>query len=72
MDFIELSKQRRSIRKFTEQEIKDEIIEQLLICAMAAPSARNMQPWEFHVIKNKEIQNQIKNKKPPTVAFILP
>jgi nitroreductase len=61
MDFIELSKQRRSIRKFTEQEIHDEIIEQLLISAMAAPSARNMQPWEFHVIKNKEIQNQIKN-----------
>ena len=61
MDFIELSKKRRSVRKFTDKEISDELIEQLLISAMAAPSARNMQPWEFYVVKNKELQQEIKN-----------
>ncbi|MBA3073405.1 MAG: nitroreductase family protein, partial [Anaerolineae bacterium] len=36
---------RRSIRKFTKQEISDETIETLLRAAMAAPSAGNQQPW---------------------------
>lgn len=61
MDFIKLSKQRRSVRKFTDKEISDQLIEQLLICAMAAPSARNMQPWEFYVVKTKQLQDEIKN-----------
>ena len=61
MNFIKLSKQRRSVRKFTEKEISNELINELLISAMAAPSARNMQPWEFYVVKTKEIQDKIKN-----------
>lgn len=52
---------RRSIRKFTDEKIKDEDIKTLLQCAMAAPSARNMKPWDFYVIKNKEIQAKLKN-----------
>ena len=61
MNFIELSKQRRSIRKFSDKKVSDELIEQLLISAMAAPSARNMQPWEFYVLKSVKKQNEIKS-----------
>ena len=52
---------RRSIRKFKCDAISDEIIKKLLIAAMAAPSARNMQPWEFYVISNKEVMSKIRN-----------
>ena len=51
---------RRSIRKFKDTEISDEIIEKLVYFAMCAPSACNKRPWEFYVIKNKEILNEIK------------
>lgn len=51
--------QRRSIRKFTNQELtKDEILE-LLKAGMYAPSAGNAQPWEFIVSDNKEDFEQI-------------
>ncbi|MGI6251261.1 MAG: nitroreductase family protein [Anaerolineaceae bacterium] len=45
---------RRSVRRFTEQGIADEQIELLLKAAMAAPSAMNIQPWEFVVVRDQE------------------
>ena len=45
---------RTSIRKYTAQPVEKEKIEQLLRAAMAAPSARNQQPWEFYVVTDRE------------------
>ena len=53
MDAIECILTRRSIRKYLKKEISDESINELLRCAMHAPSAANEQPWEFIVIKDK-------------------
>ena len=50
---------RRSIRKFTDQEVSDEQISALLKAAMSAPSAANMQPWDFVVIKDRKILDEI-------------
>jgi hypothetical protein len=44
---------RRSIRKYKDIKISDEIVEDLLRAGMQAPSAVNEQPWEFIVIRNK-------------------
>lgn len=44
---------RRSVRAYTESPVSGEHIEALLRAAMAAPSARNKQPWEFVVITDK-------------------
>lgn len=45
---------RRSVRKYTEQDVSIEDIEELIDCARYAPSDTNSQTWEFIVIKNKE------------------
>ena len=50
---------RRSIRKYTNQELSDEIIEKILKAGMAAPSAQNEQPWHFVIIKDKNILREI-------------
>jgi len=50
---------RKSIRKYKDIKISDEIIEQLLRAAMAAPSAGNEQPWEFIVLRDKETMKKI-------------
>lgn len=47
--------QRRSVRKYTEENISEEILDALLVSAMQAPSACNQQPWEFIVIDDKEL-----------------
>lgn len=52
---------RRSIRKFTDAPISDEIIRTLLDSAMAAPSACNKRPWEFYVIKNADLREQLRH-----------
>jgi nitroreductase len=43
--------QRRSIRKFKDEPVPDEIIEQILHAATLAPSGKNRQPWHFYVVK---------------------
>lgn len=61
MNTYETILKRRSIRKYKDQSITDEQIDIILKAAMASPSARNAQPWEFYVIKNKEVQTKIKS-----------
>lgn len=53
MDALETLFTRRSIRKFTEAPISDEDTRLLLRAAMAAPSARNTQPWRFIVVREQ-------------------
>jgi nitroreductase len=50
---------RRSVRKFTNQPVPDDIVEKVLTAAMHAPSGRNMQSWHFVVINDRKILDQI-------------
>jgi len=49
---------RRSIRKYTSQQIADQVIKELLEAAMSAPSAGNSQPWHFVVITARQILDE--------------
>jgi nitroreductase len=55
---------RRSIRKFTDQPVEREKLELLLQAAMAAPTATNAQPWEFVVVTEAEVLEQLRNALP--------
>lgn len=59
MDGIKLLRSRRSIRKYINKPINEEIIIDIIDCARLAPTARNEQPWIFVVIKNQELKNKI-------------
>jgi nitroreductase len=54
MDVLEAIKERRSIRKFEPKKVPNELIRSILDAARWAPSAKNSQPWEFIVIKNRD------------------
>ena len=54
MELKEVLLKRRSIRKFKEDEISEDIINELMVAAMSGPSACNKKPWEFYVITNKD------------------
>ena len=47
---LEYIKRRRSIRKYRDEPVPRDLLEQLLQAAMAAPSASNKRPWEFVVV----------------------
>ncbi len=58
-DMLDMIKKRRSIRKYTDQAVTDEQIRQLLEAAMAAPSASNIQSWEFVVVRDPNLKRQL-------------
>ncbi len=47
-------KNRHSVRSFSDKPISADIIEELIDSARLAPTARNVQPWEFIVVTKKE------------------
>jgi nitroreductase len=54
MDVLSAIQERRSTRGFLEKPVTREILESLLSFATQAPSAINIQPWEFVVISGEE------------------
>lgn len=59
MEFSEVIKSRRSIRKFKPDTIPDSYIYELLDAARHAPSGLNLQPWRYLVVKDKSIRDSI-------------
>ena len=51
--------ERQSIRRYKDERVPDEIIENLLKAGMQAPSACNQQAWEFIVVSDKEDKEAI-------------
>jgi nitroreductase len=54
MDILEAIARRRSIRRFNDQAVPRELIEQILHAATLAPSGCNRQPWRFVVVQGAE------------------
>ena len=57
--FLELVKRRSSIRRFKPEPIPDEYVDRIIEAARWAPSGANSQPWEFIVVKKKELKDTI-------------
>jgi nitroreductase len=54
VDVFEAIKSRRSIRTYKNQNLPEGTVEKLLEAAIWAPSAGNVQPWEFIVAESQE------------------
>jgi nitroreductase len=56
---LDVIRKRRTIRKFTDEDVSEEQVETLLEAAMYAPNRLDRQPWHFVVIRDKELQKQM-------------
>ncbi|HIQ65691.1 MAG TPA: nitroreductase family protein [Candidatus Coproplasma stercoravium] len=59
MTVTEAIRARRSIRRYKDGEISDEHLKLILEAAMCCPSARNMRPYEFKVVKSAEKRREL-------------
>jgi len=59
MELSEAIKGRRSIRAFKKQDIPEKTIEKLIDAARWAPSAGNIQPWEFVIVTKPAIKKKL-------------
>ncbi len=53
MDTFECIRKRRDIRSYVKEEVPDEVIRKIIEAGRLAPSAMNLQPWHFVIIKDK-------------------
>ncbi len=59
MDTLEAIHSRRSVRRYEDRPVPEELVRKLLAAASSAPSARNQQPWQFVVIDDRQILAEI-------------
>lgn len=59
MDILDIIVTRRSIRKFSGENVPEGLIEKVLEAGRWAPSGLNNQPWRFAVIRDKAIKEKI-------------
>lgn len=58
-EVLDVIRRRRTIRRFTEDDVSKEEVETLLEMAMCAPNRLNRQPWHFLIIRDKALQKRI-------------
>tara|TARA_B100001964_G_scaffold57007_1_gene64538 strand:- start:203 stop:913 length:711 start_codon:yes stop_codon:yes gene_type:complete len=57
MDFERLVRDRRSIRGYKPDPVPRAVIEEIIDIAKRAPSSMNTQPWQFHIVTGKPLEN---------------
>jgi len=59
MAFLDLVKQRKSVRDFLDRPVEREKITACLEAARMSPSDCNSQPWKFIVIDDRDLKNEL-------------
>ncbi len=60
MDVFEAIEKRRSVRSFDpNRDVPEEMVEEILRCGCQAPSAGNVQPWRFIVVRDEGLKQAL-------------
>lgn len=76
MEFSEVLKKRRSIRKFKDRQVSREVLLELVEAASLAPSASNLQAWRFCIVDDPALVRKVDmfspgiSGKPPVIIAI--
>lgn len=70
MDFKDLVQQRRSHRKFTNEEISAEDVQLLLRAALMSPTSKGQRSWQFVVVDDKLKIEKISDSKEMGSQFL--
>ncbi len=67
---IELLRNRRSVRKFTGEAIEPDKVELLKEALLRSPTSRNINPWEFIFVDDRDLLRQLAMSKPHGARFL--
>ncbi len=59
MDTLTAIRTRRSVRRFEDQPVEQETIRTILEAGFCAPTARNLRPWHFIVLRDMEVRREL-------------
>ena len=69
-NFSELIKNRRSMRKFTDEELTQDQVVALMKAASMSPSSKRSNSWQFVVVDDKEVLKELSHCKEQASSFI--
>ena len=69
-NFRELVQKRRSVRKFTDEDIKAEDLQTILRAALMSPTSKGTRAWHFVVVDDKALLEKISLCRPMGSQFI--
>lgn len=59
MSVVDVILSRRSVRRYDEKKVPEEVLKKILNAGRQAPSAGNRQPWHFIVLTDGEIKEKL-------------
>lgn len=63
MELIDILLKRRSVRRFKDDDIKQEDLEKILEAGLLAPTSRNRKPCNFLIVENRETLEKLAKSK---------
>lgn len=60
MDFLQMARDRYSVRSYSQKPIEDEKIEKILRAGQYAPTALNFQPQQIYIIRSQEAMEKLR------------
>ncbi len=69
--FMPLIQKRRSIRKFLEKPVESEKIDTIIEAALRSPSSRGLNPWEFVIVTERDLLENLSNAKTHGSQFLI-
>ena len=70
MDFKDIVSKRRSIRKFTDEELTPEQTHAILRAALMSPTSKSTRAWKFIIVDDKNLLRQIAQSKSAGAEFV--
>ena len=70
MEFDDVLLKRRSVRKFTDEELTKDQLNKILQAGLLAPTSRNRKPCNFLIVTNKDILEELSKVKEHGAAFL--
>jgi nitroreductase len=59
VEFFDVILKRKSVRRYDPEPVPEKTLKKILEAGRIAPSAKNIQPWRFVVVKNPVVKKQV-------------
>ena len=59
MEFYEVIKKRKSVGKYKSDPVPENVLSRILEAGRIAPSAKNIQPWRFIIVRESKLKKKI-------------
>ncbi len=63
MELMDIILKRRSVRKYSGEEISDQVLDKILQAGLLAPTSRDLKPWEFYAVRDRDVLRKLSASK---------